>query len=197
VRIGIFGGTFDPPHTGHLIVASDAAEALELDQLWFIPNARQPLKGDGAASAADRLEMVRLLAGSDPRFGVDSVEIDRAGPSYTVETLAVFASRYPDARRYLLIGADAAATFAEWREPRRILALAELAILQRDGGRGDPSERDAVGRNDLLAGARWLPTRRIDISSTEIRERIRDGKSIRGFVPDAVAEYIAAAGLYR
>ena len=196
MRIGIFGGTFDPPHTGHLIAAGDAAEALELDRLWFVPNARQPLKGSVQAAPSDRLEMVRRLVGTDSRFGVDSLEIDRAGTSFTVDTLGVFADRYPEARRFLLIGADAAATFREWREPRRIVELAEVAIMERADGTAEP--RRAVREDDdLLAGARWLRTRRIDISSTEIRERVRDGRSIRGFVPDAVAEYIVAARLYR
>ena len=194
MRIGIFGGTFDPPHTGHLIVAGDAADALELDRLWFIPNASQPLKGDVTASARHRLEMVRLLVGPDPRFGVDTIEVDRTGPSYTVDTLTAYADRYPDARRHLLIGADAAAAFPDWREPGRILELAEVVILQRAASTGAPVEG---GRADPLTGARRLRTRRIDISSTEIRERIRKGESIRGFVPDPVAAYIAAAGLYR
>ncbi len=197
MRIGIFGGTFDPPHTGHLIAAGDAAEALELDRLWFVPNARQPLKGGAQTAPSDRLEMVRRLVGSDPRLGVDSIEVDRAGTSFTVDTLAVFAERYPDARRFLLIGADAAATFPDWRDPHRIGELAEIAIMQRTADQTAESGGRGVQDHDLLAGARWLPTRRIDISSTEIRERVRNGKSIRGFVPDAVAEYIVAARLYR
>lgn len=198
-RLGIFGGTFDPPHIGHLLAATDAAEALDLDILWFVPNATQPLKGAGQGSAADRLEMVRRLAALGKSFAVDAMEIERDGLSYTVETVAAFAARYPAATRFLLIGADVTETFAQWREPGRIRELADLVVLHRgSSGSADwmkpGSSQEATQHLD---GARWLQTRRIDVSSTEVRERVRAGKSIRGFVPDAVAEYIAAAGLYR
>ena len=198
-RLGIFGGTFDPPHNGHLLAATDAAEALGLDRVWFVPNATQPLKGPGYGSPADRLAMVRLLVGPDSRFGVDALEIERDGLSYTVDTVAAFAARYPDASRFLLVGADVKATFSNWREPRRIMQLAELVILQRAPDIRD-DEADAGTRDvadPYLDGVRRLHTRRVDMSSTEIRDRVRTGKPIRGFVPDAVAEYIAAAGLYR
>ena len=197
-RLGVFGGTFDPPHNGHLLAATDAAETLGLDVLWFVPNATQPLKGPGHGSPADRLEMVRRMVGSDPRFAVDSLEIERDGLSFTVDTLSVFAQRFPAAQRFLLIGADVTGTFSRWREPRRIRDLAEVVVLQRPSGLpGDVERKDHVGVSAGLEGARWLQTRRMDLSSTEVRERVRAGKPIRGFVPDAVAEYIAAAGLYR
>jgi nicotinate-nucleotide adenylyltransferase len=197
-RLGIFGGTFDPPHTGHLLAAMDAAEVLGLDRVWFVPNAIQPLKGAGQVSARDRLEMVRRMVGDDPRFGVESLEIDRAGASYTVDTVAVFAERFPASIRFLLVGADVTGSFDKWRDPGRIRELAEVVIMRRaaDGPGGEAGTGHGAGSR-WLAGARWLETRRIDISSTEIRERVRTGRSIRGFVPDAVAEYIAAAGLYR
>lgn len=197
-RLGIFGGTFDPPHTGHLLAATDAAELLGLDRLWFVPNAIQPLKGSGHGAPADRLEMVRRMVANDGRFDVESLEIDRAGLSYTVDTVAVFAERFPDAARFLLIGADVTSSFDRWREPRRIRELATVVVVHRAG---DAARPGGLGGGDaeggVLAGARWLETRRIDISSTEVRARVREGRSIRGFVPDAVAEYIAAAGLYR
>ena len=197
VRVGIFGGTFDPPHNGHLLAASDALEALELDVLWFVPNAAQPLKGAGHGSPVQRLEMTRLLTAGDERFAVDPIEVDREGVSYTVDTLADFANRLPRAARFLLIGADVAGTFDQWRDPKRIRELAEVVILQRPT---DPSEVTAVSAHSAprgLEGARWLETRRVELSSTEIRDRVRQGKSIRGFVPDAVAAYIAAARLYQ
>ncbi len=196
-RLGIFGGTFDPPHTGHLLAATDAAEVLGLDRLWFVPNATQPLKGSAHGSPDDRLEMVRRLVAGDSRFDVDALEIERTGLSYTVETVAAFAERFPGAARFLLIGADVTSSFDRWREPRRIAELATIVILHRAGDdvRPDGEEKTHAGEG-ALAGAQWLETRRIDISSTEIRARVREGRSIRGFVPDAVAEYIAAAGLY-
>ena len=196
-RVGIFGGTFDPPHTGHLLAATDASEVLGLDRLWFVPNAIQPLKGAGQGSPADRLEMVRRLVVGDARFGVDPMEIEREGPSFTVETVSVFAERFPGARRFLLIGADVTETFDRWRQPDRISELAEIVVLHRAGEPDRPGLSEGNVSSGALAGARWLETRRIDISSTEIRGRVRTGKSIRGFVPDAVAEYIAAAGLYQ
>jgi nicotinate-nucleotide adenylyltransferase len=197
VRLGIFGGTFDPPHNGHLLAASDAVESLDLDVLWFVPNASQPLKGAGQGSPLQRLEMVRLLTGDDGRFGVDSIEVDRAGISYTVDTLAEYANRFPAAKRYLLVGADVVGTFPQWRQTDRIRELAEVVVLERAPGRADEQPSAWTADTDALPGARHLTTRRVDVSSTEIRERVRHGRSIRGFVPDAVAAYIAAARLYQ
>jgi nicotinate-nucleotide adenylyltransferase len=187
VRLGIFGGSFDPPHVGHLLLATDAFEALALDRLVFVPAAVQPLKAEQAAAhSRHRLAMVRLLVGDDRRFAVDPIEIDRDGLSYTVETLAAFAQRHPDAERFFLAGTDVLASFGEWREPERVLRLATLAVIQREGDRGR-----------MPKGAVRVETRRVDVSSTEIRERVRTGREIRGFVPDAVAAYIAEQRLYR
>jgi nicotinate-nucleotide adenylyltransferase len=134
VRLGIFGGSFDPPHVGHLLTAIDAFECLRLDKLIFVPAAVQPLKvGVAAAPAPQRLAMVKLLIGSDERFAVDAVEIERAGLSYTVETLETFAQRFPRAELFFLVGMDAMAAFDSWKDPRRIIELARLAILRRPG----------------------------------------------------------------
>lgn len=189
MRLGVLGGTFDPPHTGHLLVASDACETLSLDRLVFVPARAQPLKaGRESASPEHRLEMVRRLIGDDSRFAVDDIEIKRPGLSYTVDTLAAFAERWPTATRFFLAGTDVLGSFAQWREPERIRTLATLVLLQRSDDDGStPSDADWMR----------LSTRRIDISSTEIRERVRTGRSIRGFVPAAVAELIAAERLYR
>jgi nicotinate-nucleotide adenylyltransferase len=174
-----------------LLVAVDAYEALELDRLIFVPNAIQPLKaGAQVAPAHQRLAMVRLLLGSDERFEVDATEIDRAGLSYTVDTLETFARRFPTAERFFLVGEDAMASFASWREPGRILELARLAVLRRPAG---ADERRPALPNGTIA----LATRLVDVSSTEMRERVRCGKSLHGFVPDAVAEFIEAERLYR
>ena len=111
VRLGLFGGTFDPPHIGHILVASDAFERLSLDRLVFVPNAVQPLKaGRPTAGAADRLEMVRLVCQGDARFDVDAIEVDRGGLSFTVDTLRAYRERHPDAALFLLVGEDAART---------------------------------------------------------------------------------------
>lgn len=205
MRLGLFGGTFDPPHVGHLLAATDALERLGLDRLLLVPAARQPLKaGQETASPADRLAMVRLLADGSALLGVDPVEIDRSGLSFTVDTLTACAAANPGAELFFLVGADALDTFTKWREPGRILELARLVVMARavDGaGDGDVAARAAgmarqvgaaTGREPIV-----LPTRRVDVSSTEIRARVRAGLTIRGFVPDGVADYIAAAGLYR
>lgn len=136
--------------------------------------------------------MVRLMVDSDARFEVSPVEVERAGVSFTVDTLAHFAAAFPAAERFLLVGADVLATFAQWREPERILALAQLVVLQR--------ERESASALPAGLDAKTvlrLPTRRVDVSSTEIRERVRSGKSIRGFVTDSVAAHIARGGLYQ
>lgn len=193
MRLGIFGGSFDPPHLGHLLAAIDAFEQLRLDRLVFVPAAVQPLKAVGAgASSAQRMRMLAAMIGDDPRFALDPVEIDREGLSFTVDTLTTFAGRFPDAERFFLVGADVLATFANWRQPERVVKLARLVVLRRHGD-DLPTLPPAASAGEPLL----LDTRRIDVSSTEIRARARDGKSLRGFVPDAVAACIEAGGLYR
>jgi nicotinate-nucleotide adenylyltransferase len=190
MRIGMLGGSFDPPHAGHLLIAVDAFEALALDKLYFIPASVQPLKvGQAGASARDRVEMVRRLVGDDTRFGVDTIEADRPGISFSVDTVAAYAERYPDAERFFLIGADVMQTFDAWREPDRIMQLAQIVFVRRGD---EPHAVELRGRK-----VRQLTTRRIDVSSTEVRARVRAGQTINGFVPPAVAAYIAEAGLYR
>jgi nicotinate-nucleotide adenylyltransferase len=197
MRIGIFGGTFDPPHVGHILAASDAIDALALDRVVFIPAAEQPLKaGVIVAGARDRLAMVSLAIRGDPRFVVDAIEIERGGVSFTVDTLRALRDRWREDRElalFLLLGQDVLATLPKWRDPGAVAGLAELAILTR-AGRG--AEGDAVA-GPQVGGGRVVPTRRVDVSSTEIRERVAAGKSIHGFVPDAVLEYVAERRLYR
>ncbi|GJG88385.1 putative nicotinate-nucleotide adenylyltransferase [Gemmatimonadetes bacterium T265] len=192
-RVGIFGGSFDPPHVGHLLAASDAVEVLGLDRLLFVPAATQPLKhvGRGPAPDAARVAMLRALVGDDPRFAVDALEIERGGLSYTVDTLDTLAGRWPAARRFLLVGTDVLRTFDRWRDPLRVRALAALVVLVRgDDERAVPP--------DFPGGVpRLLPTRRVDVSSTEVRARVAAGRSVRGFVPDAVAAIIRDGRLYQ
>jgi nicotinate-nucleotide adenylyltransferase len=192
VRIGVFGGTFDPPHIGHLLVANDAREALELDRLIFVPTGAQPFKIDTppVASGQDRLEMVRLAVADDANYAVDDAEINRKGLSFTVDTLEHLSERNPAARLFLLMGEDVLAGFEKWRSPARIRELATLVSVSRGEVAGsvvDPAT-SAVLR---------VSTRRVDVSSTEIRERRRAGKSIKGFVPESVERFIDVRGLYR
>jgi nicotinate-nucleotide adenylyltransferase len=192
VRLAIFGGSFDPPHVGHLLAASDAFELLRLDRLLFVPAAVQPFKRHEVdASAAQRLNMGERMNPVHPRFDADTEEIDREGLSYTVDTLDVLAAREPGARRFLLIGEDLAGEIATWRDASRIAELAEVVVLARTSQPSD--DGNAPARVPLTR----IATRHIEISSTEIRERVLAGKSIHGFVTEAVAGFIEAAGLYR
>ena len=199
MRLGIFGGTFDPPHVGHLLAASDVFEQLALDRLLFVPAAVQPLKASRTtALGVHRLAMVRLTIGPDPRFGVDSVELDREGLSYSVDTLREFARQFPSAELFFLVGADVLSTFAQWRDPHTVLELATLAVMTRRAENGTHELDDTISLDAELARRMTrVATRRFDVSSTEIRERVRAGRSIHGFVTDAVAEYIGSHGLYR
>jgi len=192
VRIGVFGGTFDPPHVGHLLLAADAREALQLDRLIFIPAGTQPFKlgTPPVASGQDRLEMVRLAVADDANYAVDDAEINRRGLSYTVDTLEHLSERFKGAQLFLLMGQDALAGFPQWRNPERIRELATLAAMERSGTPGPRSEVAAEG-------VVTVSTRRGDVSSTEIRERRRAKKSIKGFVPESVERFIEARGLYR
>jgi nicotinate-nucleotide adenylyltransferase len=194
VRLGIFGGSFDPPHLGHLLPVIDAAESLGLEAVRFVPTAIQPLKvGRMSAAPEHRLAMTRRLIAGIPGFSADSTEIDRNGLSFTVDTLASLAAANPGAELVLLLGADAFALFDQWREPRRILELASVAVLVR----GDEEMPDVPASAQNAGDVQLLRTRRVDISSTELRARVADGRTIRGFVPAAVADYIAEHRLYR
>jgi nicotinate-nucleotide adenylyltransferase len=192
VRIGVFGGTFDPPHVGHLLLATDAREALGLDRVIFVPAATQPFKVNTppVASARDRLEMVRLAVADDANYTVDDTEIGRKGLSFTVDTLELLSKKHPGAKLFLLLGEDALAGIEGWRSPERIRELATLAVMRRSGPDGSP---DAA----KVEGATPVSARRIDVSSTEIRDRLRAEKSIKGFVPESVEQFIEARGLYR
>jgi len=180
VRLGIFGGSFDPPHVGHLLAAVDAAERLRLERVLWIPAAQQPLKRGAphVATAAQRYAMVLAATAAVPSFEASRIEIDRRGLSYTVTTVEALAREFPAAERFLLVGEDAHARFAEWRDPERIRTLVHIHVLPRNE------------RSDH-------PGRVVDVSSTEIRERVRAGRTIRGFVQDAVADIIESQGLYQ
>jgi nicotinate-nucleotide adenylyltransferase len=192
MRLGIFGGTFDPPHVGHLIVAQDAAVALDLDRVLFVPAGTPPHKRDRALTAGDiRLAMIRAATAGNGRFDVDALELERGeGPSYTVDTLRALADRHPGAELWLLIGCDQWDEFSTWRASEEVLRLASVGVMSRGGeerGPG-PESRDRV---------RFIDVTRIDVSSTEIRRRVGVGESVRYLVPDPVIEIIFRERLYR
>ncbi|MFL5861400.1 MAG: nicotinate-nucleotide adenylyltransferase [Solirubrobacteraceae bacterium] len=197
MRIGILGGTFNPPHLAHLVCAQEAHRELGLDRVMFIPAAIPPHKPvEGEPGAQHRLELCRLAIGDDDRFAVSDLELRRAGPSYTVDTLKELSSRSTTNELFLILGGDIAAGLPEWREPERVLELATVAIARRRG-----TARGTVQRAlDQLKGgdrARFFAMPRIGISSTMVRRRIQAGQPIRYFVPDGVMHYIETHGLYR
>lgn len=182
-KIGIFGGTFDPIHHGHLILARDAVEQLELDELIFVPAALSPHKlGGSPADADDRVEMLRAAIEREPRFGLDTLELERPAPSYTVETIEALRSREPDADFIYLIGEDNVARLSTWRRFTDLSGMVQFAILDRTGLRTAHPYRTV--------------RRHIDISASDIRNRVARGQSIRYFVPPAVEEIIRARQLY-
>ena len=195
MRLGIFGGSFDPPHVGHLLVAQDALAALSLDRLLIVPAAQQPLKKGQQTPAADRLAMVQRCFAGVPGLVVDPVEIDRGGLSYMVDTVESLQRREPTAVLHLLIGEDVLETLPRWREPERLRSMVRLVVLRRSSA-DEPVVTSAGQQLAPDRSVQHLATRRVDVSSTEIRERVRAGRSIRGFVTDAVAEYIESTGLY-
>lgn len=202
MRIGIFGGSFDPPHNGHLMVALDAMEALSLDRLLVVPTGVQPLKTGQRTSSEHRLAMTRQCFDGLPRIEVDPIEIERGGLSFSVDTVEAYRRQWPLADLHLLIGEDAAAGFTRWREPERLLSMAQLVVLSRTmndamtAATTSPASDEWMTSFGAHALIQRLAIRRVDVSSTEIRARVNEGRSIRGFVPDAVAAHIATHGLY-
>ncbi|MCE2902402.1 MAG: nicotinate (nicotinamide) nucleotide adenylyltransferase [Gemmatimonas sp.] len=194
MRLGLLGGSFDPPHVGHLLMAQDALDVLSLDRLVIVPAARQPLKSEDQTPAAHRLAMVQAGFAGVPGIEVDPVEIARGGLSYMVDTVEEMQRRWPGTLLHLLIGGDVVPTLPRWKDVDRLLRMVQLVVLSREVADASPGP-DVVVHGGVVA--QRLATRRVDVSSTEIRARVRSGRSIRGFVPDAVATYIASTGLYR
>jgi nicotinate-nucleotide adenylyltransferase len=197
-RIGVLGGTFDPPHVGHLWLATLAADELGMGKVLLVPAAAPPHKRRRAIShAADRILMTRLAVANDPRLDVSLVEMEREGPSYTVDTLIELKARHADAELVLIMAADSLAQIHTWREPDRVLELAIWAVGPRPGSslpsRAELAERygRSAARIHLLSG----PS--LDISASQVRRRVAAGRAIRYLVPRAVEELILERRLYR
>ena len=187
MRVGIFGGTFDPVHVGHLAIANAALESVPLDRVVFVLARRSPLKERGpVAGEADRLAMLELAVAGEPRFSVSRVELERDGPSYTVDTLESFAG---SDELFLMLGGDAIAELPRWKDPDRIARLATLVVAERPGAPSAPND----GSSSLLV----FDAPRLDISARELRARAARGRSLRYLVPDPVWRHIEARGLYR
>jgi nicotinate-nucleotide adenylyltransferase len=200
MKIGVFGGTFDPVHVGHLILAEQCREYAQLDRVIFIPAARPPHKPDRLiTSFRHRLEMLQLAVAGHSAFVVDDLEKDRPGPSYTADTLRELQHRHPDARLVLLIGADCLPDLAHWHNPGQIGELAELLIMPRAGWSVDHLEQLRAELH-LTKTLKLSPLRNaplIDISSRDLRLRAAQERTLRYLVPRAVECYIETHGLYK
>lgn len=191
-RIGLFGGTFDPPHLGHLALAEHARDRLRLDEVRFIPAGQSPHKrGVRITPATGRVVMARLAVRGNPAFTVSTIETRRSGPSFTIETLREVAAEAPRARLYLLMGADSLDDFASWRDPEAILKFATLVVAHRPGERSP--RRGVPGGRRVVR----LDNAELALSSSLVRARVRAGRSVRYLVPEAVAAYVARHRLYR
>ncbi len=197
IRLGLLGGTFDPPHYGHLIAAQEVAWRLHLDRVLFLPARQNPLKrGETSSAAEDRCEMVALAIDDDPRFELSRLDLNRPPPSYSADLLRALAS--PDRELFFMVGADIVPELPKWREPEEILRLARLVVVNRPGAPNPDPGLDrlvksfpaATGRVDCV----HIPG--VDVSSTEIRQRVRAGAPIRYLTPPAVERYIEEKGLY-
>ncbi len=185
--IGLLGGSFDPVHHGHLLTAQAAREALDLEEVRFVVARAQPFKAGHGATAAQRAEMVRLAIAGEPGFRLETAELARPGASYTVDTLRELRRQQPAESFVLLVGSDAVSGLPQWKDAAELPRLARIVGFGRGGA--PPAGAGLVGG--------WIQVPALEISATAIRERVRQGRSIRYWVPDAVAAYIAAHGLYR
>lgn len=193
----MFGGSFDPVHFGHLRPAEEVSRSLGLDSLFFVPNSRNPIKPEHSAEdPRHRVAMLALALAGNPGFLLSLDELDRPAPSFTVDTLAAFRSRFPSAEIFFLLGTDALASFSRWRDPEGILGIARLAAFVRE-----PFGVDRLSADPFVASHKEsiliFDSVRVTISSTQIRRAVRTGESISPWTPPAVEEYIFKQNLYK
>ena len=186
VKMGIFGGTFDPPHIGHLVMAQRAYEELSLDVVYFVPNNIPPHKVKPVASPQDRVNMLRLALLPHKHFEVSECELERGGVSYSVDTVSYFKDKFPDSEIFLLVGEDSARNFKTWKDYQKILEMVRVAWF--------PRLTDTKG--DIPSDFIKVEAEILDISSTRIREYLKTGRSVKYLVPDSVLNYIKATKLY-
>jgi len=198
VRVGVLGGTFDPVHLGHLAIAEEVRIKLDLDRVIFIPAGQPRLRADEYLTPAiDRLRMVELATGDNPRFQVCDIEIQRSGPTYTVDTLVELGQRFgPDTSLYFIVGADILGQFHRWKDPEKVLEACHLVVVSRAGHQDDDWPEWFQGADSAKDKVTQLEIPMVDISGTEIRRRASLGESVRHLVPDLVAEYIQDRKLY-
>jgi nicotinate-nucleotide adenylyltransferase len=194
-RLGVMGGTFDPIHYGHLVTAEEALVQFGLDEVLFVPTGQPWMKEGGEVSRAeDRYLMTVIATSSNPRFRVSRVEVDRVGPTYTVDTLRALASSNPDAELYFITGADAMFEIFDWKDPDEILSLAHFIAATRPGYDLTRFEASAATHHPNVS---LMNIPALAISSTDVRARVRERRPIRYLVPEGVKTYIEKVGLYR
>ena len=196
-RIGLFGGSFDPVHNGHLAAARAAAEVAGLDEVWFLPASVSPFKLEsGHASTEHRLSMLRLAVEGEERFRVSTIDLERGGVSYAIDSVRFFREEYPEAEFFFIIGADSLAGLRDWRQSPELLKKCGFVILARPGWNIDEALRGfTAGERAMLS--RWV-SRDFEqrVSSSEVRRRLAAGEGVDGLVPVRVAAYISELGLY-
>jgi nicotinate-nucleotide adenylyltransferase len=196
MRLGILGGTFDPPHFGHLRLAEAALTQLSLDKVLFAPAGVQPLKQDHPAAAPEhRARMVELAVAGEPRFALSRADLDRPGPHYTVDLLAILQQQHPAAALWFIMGEDSLGDLPRWRDPARLIQLARLAVLRRPGYEPDWAVLDRA-LPDLRARLDWIEHAEIDISASDIRWRVQRGLPLTSLAPTQVIDYLMAQHLY-
>jgi nicotinate-nucleotide adenylyltransferase len=196
MRLGLFGGTFDPIHLGHLILAEQCRESCGLDRVWFVVAGEPPHKRGDRTAVTHRLEMARIAVAGHSAFAVSDLEATRPGPHYSVETLESVHRQRPEDELFFLIGADSLNDFPSWREPGRIAELATIVVVNRPGiEHVEQANWPKLGADSLPVLSVEIPS--IGIASSDLRCRVAHGKSIRFMVPRGVEAFIEAQGLYR
>lgn len=195
LRLGLLGGTFDPPHVGHLLLAEAAREQLHLDRVLFVPAHVPPHKRGRPVTPARTRRALLVAALRGTGFGLSTIELDRPGPSYTVDTLELISRAQPGTKLFLLVGADSLGDLPAWRNPERILSLATLVVAARPGTKLAGLQRAPLARQ--RSAIKFLGNVAVDVSSSRLRARVAAGRSIRFLVPSAVERAIERLGLYR
>lgn len=197
-RLGVFGGTFDPPHVAHLILADEGRYQLNLSSILWVLTPNSPLKGDRIISPwAQRLDLLRAAVAPDPGFEVSRVDIDRPAPHYTYETLSLIKQEFPDQELIFLMGGDSLRDLSRWKNPQEIVSVCnEIGVMRRPGSKYDLEELEREIPN-LLDKIVWVDAPLLDISGTAIRKRLQIGKPVRYFLPPAVYQLIEEKQYYR
>ncbi len=201
MKIGVFGGTFDPVHLGHLVIAEQCREQAKLDEVWFLPSARPPHKARPDLTPFERrADMIQLAIAGHAQFRVSDIEKDRPGPSYTADTLAELRRQRPEVDWHLILGSDCLPDLAHWHEPLRVVAQAKLAVVARPGWpvwSAEQLQNSLRLADDQRLHLQVVSVPLIEIASRDLRRRVAEGRSVRYMVPAAVAAYIADKGLYK